>query len=97
MGPYYKNQDSAALFKNDKGNNPKRPDYRGKASVNGKDYQIAAWVNDTKDGEKYLSIKFDSPEHKPQKGVFPDLPEMPKTETKAEEKVVEKEIDDFPF
>lgn len=35
---------SGALFKNDKGDNPARPDYRGELMVGGVVYEISAWV-----------------------------------------------------
>ena len=39
---------SGVLFKNDKGDNQKRPDYTGKASIGGTDYYISAWINESK-------------------------------------------------
>lgn len=35
---------SGALFKNDKGDNPARPDYRGDLMVGGVLYEISAWI-----------------------------------------------------
>lgn len=31
------------VSQNDKGNNPKRPDYRGEVKIAGKTYELAAW------------------------------------------------------
>jgi len=49
------------LFKNDKGSNEKRPDYRGTIMIEGKTYKLSSWVNTIKQGdkagEKFLSIK----------------------------------------
>ena len=49
------------LFKNDKGGNEKRPDYRGTIMIEGKTYKLSSWVNTIKQGdkagEKFLSIK----------------------------------------
>lgn len=35
---------SGALFKNDKGDNPARPDYRGDVMVGGVVYELSAWI-----------------------------------------------------
>ena len=49
---------SGVLFRNDKGDNPKRPDYRGSALIGGTEYWISGWVNTPKEGgDKYLSLK----------------------------------------
>lgn len=43
------------LFKNDKGDNAKRPDYRGELRVGGKTYRLSAWLKDGAKG-KFMSI-----------------------------------------
>ena len=49
---------SGVLFKNDKGDNPKRPDYRGSIAVAGVDYNISGWIRESKkSGDKFLSLK----------------------------------------
>ena len=54
--PEYDNTNRGVLFKNDKGNNPKRPDYRGSANWNGAEFNISGWVKESKkDGSKFLS------------------------------------------
>lgn len=35
---------SGALFKNDKGDNPARPDYRGDLMVGGVVYEVSGWI-----------------------------------------------------
>ena len=56
----YDNTNSGVLFKNDKGNNPKRPDYRGSANWNGAEFDISGWINESKkDGKKFLKLKFE--------------------------------------
>ena len=52
---------SGVLFKNDKGDNPKRPDYTGKASIDGTEYYISAWINESKKGTKYFGLSFNLP------------------------------------
>ena len=41
---YQPKEGSGALFKNDKGNNPARPDYRGDVMVGGVVYELSAWI-----------------------------------------------------
>lgn len=47
-----------ALFKNDKGDNPKRPDYRGRCKINGQNYKLSAWVRTDRKDKKYMSLAF---------------------------------------
>ena len=48
---------SGSLFKNDKGDNPSRPDCRGDCKIGGEVYEIAAWIKDGKNG-KFMSLSF---------------------------------------
>ena len=52
----YTNESTFVLFKNDKGDNPKRPDYRGKLYLNGEEFKLSAWIREQKDGsgKKYM-------------------------------------------
>ena len=48
---------SGALFKNDKGDNPNRPDYKGTyTDGKGEEFWVSAWVKDSKAGAKYMSL-----------------------------------------
>ena len=58
---YEQRENSGALFRNEKGDNPKRPDYRGEALVDGVEYRVSAWVKDGKKG-KFLSMAIDAKE-----------------------------------
>ena len=47
-----------ALFKNDKGDNPKRPDYRGDGmDLEGNAIEVSAWLRDGNKG-KFMSCTF---------------------------------------
>lgn len=46
---------SGALFKNDKGDNASRPDYRGDLMIGGKTYELAAWIKEGGKG-KFMSL-----------------------------------------
>jgi len=52
---YEPKEGSGALFKNDKGDNPKRPDYRGTLTLNGVEYKASLWIRQDKKGNDYLN------------------------------------------
>lgn len=54
----YDNNLSGALFKNDKKETEKHPDYRGSCEIDGTQYWVSSWLNESKNGRKYLSLKF---------------------------------------
>lgn len=63
----YDNTNSGILKRNDKGDNPKRPDYKGSINANGVEYWVSAWVQEGKEGsklagQKYLSLKLEAKE-----------------------------------
>lgn len=72
-----------SLFKNDKGDNAKRPDYRGSVKIGGVEYELAAWIREGQKG-KYMSLSA-----KP-KGERP----MPKRD---DDPVPQDPNDDIPF
>ena len=51
MATLYDNTNTFALFKNDKGENPKRPDYTGKMNVDGIGFKISGWINEGANGK----------------------------------------------
>ena len=51
------NKNSGALFRNDKRETEKHPEYTGKITIEGKDYYLSAWVNEMRNGQKYFAIK----------------------------------------
>lgn len=56
----YDNTNSGVLFKNDKATSEKAPAYKGKINVDGKDYELAAWIKEGKSG-KFMSLKVQEP------------------------------------
>ena len=53
----YDNKLSGALFKNDKGDNPKRPDYRGSyTDENGVEFNVSAWIKTSAKGVTFMSF-----------------------------------------
>lgn len=53
---------TGVLFKNNRKENDKHPDYTGKAMVEGYEYQLSAWINTpTNGGDKFMKITFRRP------------------------------------
>lgn len=51
------NVGDGTLFKATESSNPKAPPYTGKINVDGKEYELAAWVRESsKDGKKFFSL-----------------------------------------
>lgn len=54
----FDNTNTGVLFKNNQEGNPSRPWYKGKINIEGREYELAAWVRESKkDGSKFLSLK----------------------------------------
>lgn len=60
----YDNTNRGALFKNDKKESDKHPDYKGNLDVDGVDHWIDAWVKTAESGRKYMSISIKKKEAK---------------------------------
>ena len=54
--PKYDDTNRGALFKNTRKESDKGPDYRGNLNVSGTEYWIAAWLKESKEGKKYMSL-----------------------------------------
>jgi uncharacterized protein (DUF736 family) len=53
-----KRDNSGALFKNDKKESDNHPDYKGSAMIDGTEYWVSSWINESKNGQKYMSLKY---------------------------------------
>ena len=53
-----KKDNSGALFKNDRKQTDQHPDYTGKCVVGGVEYYMNAWLNESKNGTKYMNFSF---------------------------------------
>jgi len=53
----YDNTNSGAIFTNKKKVKDSDPLYRGSVDVEGVEYWVSSWVNISKAGEKYMSLK----------------------------------------
>ena len=56
---YEHKEGKATLFKNDKGDNPNRPDYSGDGMYKGELVKIAMWVNINDKGERRMSLNIE--------------------------------------
>ena len=56
---------SGSIFRNDKRDNDRQPTHQGSCKINNQEFWISAWVNETKAGAKYFSLKF-----QPKEGEF---------------------------
>jgi hypothetical protein len=56
MSNYTQKEGQGSLFRNDKKNNEKSPEYTGSIMVNGKEMRLSAWVKEGKIG-KFLSLQ----------------------------------------
>ena len=71
----YDSTNTGVLFKNDS-QNERAPSYKGKINVDGKEYELAAWIRDSKAGTKFMSLKVQEPfkkENKPKPAPQSDL------------------------
>ena len=67
----FDNKLSGALFKNDKGDNEKRPDYKGSyTDGDGNEFWVSSWLKQSKDGKKFLSLSM-QPKEKKEPGYTP--------------------------
>lgn len=83
-----KYNDTGGLFKNDKKETDKHPDYRGSCFVGGVEYWISSWINKDKNGNKYMSLKFNQKDES-----FKDLKEKHNLQTTVDNNF----FDDVPF
>jgi uncharacterized protein (DUF736 family) len=82
----YDNTNRGVLFRNDKKETEKHPDFTGSMDVGGVDHYLSAWVRESKQGKKFFSISI-----KPKNDVA--VPAI----QKAKQAVEENFEDDIPF
>jgi hypothetical protein len=80
----YDNTNKGVIFKNDKKGNDKAPDYKGTINIEGKEYEIACWIKEGKNG------KFFSTSQQPKKAKEVTAESVASSMPEASE-------DDLPF
>lgn len=58
----YDNNMRGVLFKNDQKGNESAPWYKGNIEIDGVKYELAAWLKESKAGNKFLSLKAEKKE-----------------------------------
>ncbi len=72
MEKQYDNTNRGVLFKNDPQGNPKRPQYRGSLNVGGEEYNLSAWIKESKKtGDKFLSLSVEPKKDAPKRAAAP--------------------------
>lgn len=65
MAEFKQKDQSFSLWKNSfKEDGDNKPDYTGSAKVDGHEYDCALWINEDKNGKRYLSGNFKEPRKK---------------------------------
>ena len=52
----YDDKNRGALFRNDRKNGDKSPDYKGSINIGGAEHWINGWIRESKTGEKFMSL-----------------------------------------
>ena len=61
----YDNTNSGVLFRNEKKQTEKHPDFTGSINSEGREFFLSAWVNESKDGKKYFKLALSPKDEKP--------------------------------
>ncbi len=83
------NEMKGALFPNDKGDNPSRPDWRGSVVINGVKYSLSGWDNISKKGDPYKGLIVSEWREKKEDEPSAAEPDGEKTDTEL--------LDEIPF
>ena len=77
----YDDTNRGVLFRNEKKETEKHADYRGELNVDGTEFWLSAWVKESKNGKKFMSLsvkpKDEAPKRAPKKhddDIDSDLP-----------------------
>jgi len=84
MSQKYDDTNRGVLFKNDRKESDKHPDYRGQINVNGEEFWLSAWIKSSEKG-KFMSLSVQPKEDKP------------KASKPAKEQPRSDDTDDIPF
>ncbi len=69
----YDNTNSGVLFKNDRKESAKHPDYQGNINVDGVEFWLSAWIKEGQKG-KFMSLSVKKKEQRAQEQRAPKAP-----------------------
>ena len=58
----YDNNNTGALFKNERKQTEKHPDYNGSCEINGVEMWMSSWIKTSNKGQKFMSFSFNPKE-----------------------------------
>lgn len=70
---YEQREGQGSLFKNDRKETDKHPDYTGSVTIGGKQYWLSGWIKEFESGKKWLSLAA-KPKDAPAKKQTPQKP-----------------------
>jgi uncharacterized protein (DUF736 family) len=99
MSQQFDDSNRGALFKNDRKETEKHPDYKGSINVAGHDYWLSAWLKESKDGKKYMSLSVQQKDGKPAPvAANPSISQRATPQAPAPRRSMKDEMDDeIPF
>jgi uncharacterized protein (DUF736 family) len=73
----YDNEKRGVLFKNSKKETEKHPDYTGTVTVDGVEYQLAAWIRQSKTGKPFMSLSLSEKQERKESKPEPFQDDVP--------------------
>lgn len=86
MEKKYDNTNKGVLFRDENRKNDRSPEYTGTINVRGDDFKLSAWIRESKNGKKFLSLALTAP-----------MPSKKKEEPEKPFEATMFEGDDLPF
>ena len=68
---YEQRDNSGTLFRNERRQNDRSPEYTGSVLIGGKEYWINGWVKEGKNEKKFFSLAFKEKESRPEQQSKP--------------------------
>lgn len=95
----YDNTNRGVLFKNDRKEEDRHPDYKGKINANGQDFELAAWIREDRNGRKYMSLSISEPYEKPEQAPKPTAQKTRQSPQKQQQVPLDEPAfnDEIPF
>ena len=79
----YDNTNRGVLFRNDKKESEKHPDFTGSIDVDGVDHYLSAWVKESKQGKKFFSLSVKAKDQAEEKEALDKVNQQEEVSTNA--------------